>query len=471
MDKSITLPVWLIALVLLLGLLFTASVAWAVRSTLKGSDRSGLFGEAALAVADFPGEARVVFTELREILSGRPPSPKLRVDLQAPLVDGPAEPLPGAAAAGLPGFEVLGAPAELTPGWRYFAGAFSIDDEIRNAVVIVSPEATVAGRVVLSEGDILPGTPPSPDDEKVPHGLTVLPDASFVVAHGPGVTLQRFSPCGDLIWAIPGLYHHAVEFDPARQTLWTLRYGSFDLGPGQPMPHGQRSRIEEISLDGDVLRDIALDDVIAANPLVDPLEIRRADGAADSTNHPGRPGDWLADPFHFNDIEPLQPEIAAAFPDFEAGDLVLSARSLNLVMVLDPESLAIRWWRIGEVKRQHDPDWQPDGTLTVFDNRTARAESRVVRLDPSRLGHEDVLAAGNPSFYTRFRGKHQILPNGDLIVISPGEGRVFEMRGSERVLAEFRSRALDRDGEGFLLTEAIWLPPEALNREEFACDR
>ena len=41
---------------------------------------------------------------------------------------------------------------------------------------------------------------------------------------------------------------------------------------------------------------------------------------------------------HLNDIEELRPEIAGRFPQFAAGDLLVSERDYNLIMVIDPRT-------------------------------------------------------------------------------------------------------------------------------------
>src|SRR5690606_39813819 len=90
----------------------------------------------------------------------------------------------------------------------------------------------------------------------------------------------------------------------------------------------------------------------------------------------------LHDPFHPNDAEPLRADMADAFPMFEAGDVLLSMRELNLITVVDIETGKMKWWRYGPWFKQHDPDFQPDGRITVLDNATGTGASRVLAIRP-----------------------------------------------------------------------------------------
>ncbi len=59
-------------------------------------------------------------------------------------------------------------------------------------------------------------------------------------------------------------------------------------------------------------------------------------------------GQW-----HANDAEPLPKEYADAFPQFDAGDLLISFRNINLVFVASPTTGEIKWcrgWSAGHVK-------------------------------------------------------------------------------------------------------------------------
>jgi hypothetical protein len=62
---------------------------------------------------------------------------------------------------------------------------------------------------------------------------------------------------------------------------------------------------------------------------------------------------------HANDVDPLPQHLVADFPGLEAGDLAISYASTNLVFILNPQTLLVKWWRVGVSDFHHDPDWKP----------------------------------------------------------------------------------------------------------------
>ena len=56
---------------------------------------------------------------------------------------------------------------------------------------------------------------------------------------------------------------------------------------------------------------------------------------------------WDKELVHLNKIEELSSTIADKFSMFETGDLALSLRNLNLIIVISQDTDKIKWWRIG----------------------------------------------------------------------------------------------------------------------------
>ena len=143
------------------------------------------------------------------------------------------------------------------------------------------------------------------------------------------------------------------------------------------------------------------------------------------------------DPLHTNDVEVLSEDMAAAFPQFEAGDVMLSLRNINSVIVVDGQTWRIKWKMTGPFLMQHDPDFLPNGNIMVFDNRItgSRPEfgySRILEIDPvTREVVWSYEGTDQTPFYTDHGGVQQLLPNGNVLVVETQGGRVFEVaRGS-----------------------------------------
>jgi hypothetical protein len=182
------------------------------------------------------------------------------------------------------------------------------------------------------------------------------------------------------------------------------------------------------------------------------------------------------DPLHLNDVEALRPEMAAAFPIFAAGDLLVSMRNINTVAVLDGDTLAVRWSMTGPFLRQHDPDFLPNGNILLFDNRKGGStqefgQSRLLEIDPATKAIVWSFAgSAEEPFYTDARGKQQVLPNGNILVTESQEGRVFELArtpGDGRIVAEWVNGIAE--GLAGYVTQADRIPAERVGFLDADC--
>lgn len=283
--------------------------------------------------------------------------------------------------------------------------------------------------------------PDTPAQNVMLHGMEVFEDGSLVVTFDVGNAIARVDQCGQTMWSARGSFHHSITRDGAGG-IWTWH--------GEDMMRLDAATGEQtFSLN---LRD----DIIAANDgeqraLFD-IRVRMPEDSKGDTT-------YLDDPFHPNDIEMLRPEDADAFEMFEAGDLLFSLREPNLVAVVDPQTGVLRWWQHGPWFRQHDPDFEPDGTITVFDNATGSMRSRILRIDP-RDNSTTVDFEGTEAepFYTWRRGKHQTLPNGNLLLTEAEHGRLLEVSADGEVLW---THDMVWDAEhNLIVTEARFVPED-----------
>ena len=256
------------------------------------------------------------------------------------------------------------------------------------------------------------------------HGFSVFEDGAIVVNFDRGGALAKIDACGNTLWKLGGGFHHLVNrsYDGS---IWAWQYRTdytFDHWLVQ---------IDPVS--GDFLRRISLiEDIILKPDQMGIFGVLRFDEVT--------PSRYQSDPFHPNDVEILGPDKSDAFPEFGTGDIMISLRSLNLVAVLDSESLKAKWYQHGPWHRQHDPDFQPDGTITVFDNRLDLGQSQIVRIDPLS-GEWASLFRGSDEipFYTRMRGQHQLLENGNLLLTPANSGRVLEVSPQGKLVWEYQN--------------------------------
>jgi len=322
--------------------------------------------------------------------------------------------------------------AALAPGDRLVAGLMPSRSTLF-AALLLAPDgrelhAWPVDYAALAPGHLKP-------QNVLLHGLQPMPDGSLVVAFDAGDVLARIEACGATRWATRGGFHHAVTLADDG-TLWTLLDDAI-------------AQVDAAT--GAVLRVIDIrKDLVDGKRLQGVFAIRtdeRQDAPA-----------WVGDPFHINDVEPLPAALAAAFPMFAPGDLLVSLRELNLVAVLDPASLDLKWWSHGPWHKQHDPDFQPDGSIAVYDNDMGFGASRIIKVFPA-TGRFAVALQGTEAepFYNWRRGKHQGLANGNTLVVDAENGRVFEADPAGRRVWTYEN--VYDAGWNAIVTEGIQIPP------------
>jgi hypothetical protein len=344
-------------------------------------------------------------------------------------------------------------PNEAMPGLRVVAGYFH-NQPSQNGAILVDEQGTELHFWPIDHETIAASVEGAFADARngFLHGFDVLADGSVIVSFDDANVLARLDACGEVIWGITGGYHHALSL-AGDGTLWTVG------GPGSELKPTAISRVNPE--DGTVLETTNFDhDVLGG--------IGRGVFFIRTEDDPFGPR-WLPDPFHLNDVEILDESIADAFPLFEAGDIMLSMRSLNLIVVIDADSMRIKWWQHGPWHRQHDPDFLPNGKISVFDNNMHEDASRIIEIDPVTRETEVVFeGSAQLPFYTWIRGKHQHLDNGNILIVESSAGRVLEVDRSGRLVWEYQNR-FDED-QNLLVSNAIWIPRNFFEPDALKCN-
>ncbi|WP_232831454.1 arylsulfotransferase family protein [Peristeroidobacter agariperforans] len=142
---------------------------------------------------------------------------------------------------------------------------------------------------------------------------------------------------------------------------------------------------------------------------------------------------------------------------------------MNLIFVIDPAAIKIKWWQSGPWRRQHDPDWQPDGTITVYDNRMDQVYSRIVRVNPSTRETQVLFDGQSHDFYSRIRGKHQVTGSGNVLMAIPQQGRALEIDARGRVVFEMMNISTDGRRKNYPISEVMWFSQDPFRMASAHC--
>lgn len=295
-------------------------------------------------------------------------------------------------------------------------------------------------------------------------GAMLLPDGSVVFNLLGVIKLDR---CGNLKWKVPKMTHHSLEpsIDGGFWVGGKNYIGSKSKHPPIKTPY-EEDTILKISSDGSVVREISILDIFWKNNLLALLF---------SNNRDFDPNPEL-DVIHLNDIDELTVGLEDAFPQFNAGDLLVSIREPNMIMVIDPNTEIVKWYQVGPWIQQHDADFQENGTISVFDNDfdgtmdgSIFGGSKIISVDPSN-GRTEILYGGQDRefMYTSTQGDHQIFRNENIFIVEANAGRVIEVDVNGRIVWEYINRY--SDDEVCRLSHAIRYPLDYFTVENWSCN-
>ncbi|MCW8984757.1 MAG: aryl-sulfate sulfotransferase, partial [Thermoanaerobaculales bacterium] len=189
--------------------------------------------------------------------------------------------------------------------------------------------------------------------------------------------------------------------------------------------HGHSDYLLEVDRDGEVVWEWWFEDHSAAFPNWDP----------EST-----------DPSHTNSIRELPPNRwhVAGDERFRPGNILLSARSLNTIFIVDKASGDVVWTYSKGLDGQHeaamiDEGVRGAGLITVFNNglenlfEYRRSKAQAINPITGELKWE----YGSDFFFSSVGGTTQALPGNSVLITSSHGGRVFEVTRRGRIVWEW----------------------------------
>jgi hypothetical protein len=279
-------------------------------------------------------------------------------------------------------------------------------------------------------------------------GCHLFPNGDLLITfHGlqqraNGYGLVKIDKDSNILWKYSSHIHHDVDVGEDG-TVYAVEHTL-----AEKMPRGLEhlpapSLVDSLlmlSPDGKLLRKIPLLEAFRDSPyapLLDSLATPSDGGAPPG----GRPTSVVDDPLrrgdslHTNCIHVLTRGLAPKFPQFRAGQVLLSMRHLDAVAVLDPEKGKIVWAARGPWLAQHDAHFLDNGRILLFDNLGSPRTSRVLEYDPSTQAFPWSYAGENRGpFITDTRGMSQRLANGNTLIVNSQGGELFEVTREKEVV-------------------------------------
>ena len=267
----------------------------------------------------------------------------------------------------------------------------------------------------------------------------------FIYNQGP---LVRVNACSEIVWLADGQQHHSIEIgldgnllvpsvdsplDPPYDELRNDTIARFDPKTGE--------MLDSISV-AKLLLESGNDELVTLLRVLYPRYF---------------------DAIHLNDVE----EAKSDGPFWQKGDWALSMRMISLVMIYRPSTGKIVWYGLGPWDKQHDPDFNSNGTFSVFSNHVVdfwphvmdKGHSEVIVLGADQVPqypYSKVLAEN--SIGTLTQGKVDILANGDAFIEETDHGRLVRI-GPDKLVWAFNNFDGKRAG---VLNWSRYYPPGEL---------
>lgn len=270
-----------------------------------------------------------------------------------------------------------------------------------------------------------------------------MPDKSLII-HSHFSPLIKIDVNSDLIWALEKeswIAHHSLEPDSGNSFWVCIRYNNdrikreyIDNQNGVFRKGFRNDGIAKISYDGDILFEKGIAEILFDNNL-DYYLYNYIDKE-------------MYDPFHLNDVQPVNSN--SKF--WEEGDVFLSLRNLNLIILYRPSTNKVIREINGENHffKQHDVDIIDEKRISIFNNNSTAYYSNinsVVIYDFEKNSFYNYLDSSmiKNEVKTKSNGLCEILPNGDLFVEETNRGRLlyFNSNGSLKWSFLNRSDRLD----------------------------
>lgn len=262
------------------------------------------------------------------------------------------------------------------------------------------------------------------------HGAALLPNGDLVF-NFEHLGLVRLDPAGKVVWRLAYQTHHSVRLAEDGM-LWVCgqreRTAPMEGFPGLRPPFVEDT-ILVVAPEGRIVREWSIPVLLRQNGREGLLHLG---GQRNFSTYAS------GDITHLNHVEPFPKALAPGF--FGPGDVLVSLRNVNTVLVFEAKTDRIKFVSTGQFVRQHDPHFVDGSTLSVFDNGLIggpadKPQSRIALLSaPGGEVRDWFVGTPQQPFFTPILGRHQWLADGHLLITDSCAGRAFELDRERRVV-------------------------------------
>lgn len=273
------------------------------------------------------------------------------------------------------------------------------------------------------------------------HGIQLMPNGDIIANYEGsnfpyGGGLVRLDPQSEIVWKLAENTHHDVHL-AEDGTLWvpSMRVHEGDVpGLARAQNWFYEDLVLQVSSEGEVLQEISVLQALKGLPGVLPHRLESDD------------------PTHLNNVEVVSEAFAATSDLFEVGDILVSLRNLNALVLIDAQTHLAKWILSGPFAGQHDPDLLANGNIMVYDNKgglSAGSGSRILEIDPETQQIVWSFVGEEVEFYSEAWGNLDVLPNGNVLFSESFGGRIFEVtrEPEPRVVWTYHNNLGEIDGE------------------------
>lgn len=366
------------------------------------------------------------------------------------------------------------------------SGFFDNNNEIRlirRDGEIVASWPLLYSKIFAAEERLKEG--PNNDWNVDTHGALVMPDGA-VVFNFENAGMVKMDRCGKVVWKLNHPTHHSVEVAEGGG-YWVGGMVKIKIDDDNPYPPFNLpvniNTILKVSDQGEIIKEISIPGLFYKNDIVPVLTATGGGFRIRTQSRASLHNLWGHEIIHANKIEELTSDLADDFPQFDTGDLLLSLRGRNMLLIVDPDTEEIKWWKVGPWIRQHDPEFVAGGKISVFNNniyvnvfmpggdqinKNTPRISNIIEIDPLSLKHRIVYGdKPGQQMLSVIRGKHEVLPYGGLLITEFEGGRAFETNPQGEIVWQYINRY--NNNEVAEITEARLYSKDYFTVKNWSC--